>query len=267
MAVRLPSRASLTTEWGHGVITVPVKRLFKPFFPLVARGVLDYYRYPYLRSSWGGPFNGQAGRQELLRQILAAVPCTAIVETGAFRGTTTQFLAETSNLPVYTVELDERSFGFSWARFLGSPSVHVRKGDSRRFLNWLLTEGRLERHTPIFAYLDAHWGEDLPLAEELDLLFQHCPRAIAMIDDFQVQGDTGYGYDRWRGLAFSLRLIEVPIQRHGLTAFFPALPAAEETGQRRGCVVLCGQVTAERLVHLSGLRLSSHSEQSTISDG
>jgi hypothetical protein len=48
------------------------------------------------------------------------------------------------------------------------------------------------RDSPLFFYLDAHWNEDLPLAEEIDLIFSRSPCAVVMIDDFEVPGDPGF---------------------------------------------------------------------------
>ena len=43
-----------------------------------------------LQVCWGGPLNGQAGRRALFKQLLTAIGFDAIVETGTFRGITTQ---------------------------------------------------------------------------------------------------------------------------------------------------------------------------------
>ena len=46
----------------------------------------------------------------------------------------------------------------------------------------------------VFFYLDAHWEDDLPLLEEIEVIFSHRDRATIMIDDFCVPG-TDYGFD------------------------------------------------------------------------
>ena len=73
-------------------------------------GRLDYYRNPELGQNLGGPFNGQEFRRRIFREILGAEPkVDVIVETGTYRGTTTEFMATTSGLPVFTVEADPRA--------------------------------------------------------------------------------------------------------------------------------------------------------------
>jgi hypothetical protein len=49
-------------------------------------------------------------------------------------------------------------------------------------------------HT-LFFYFDAYSNEDLPLAEEIDIIFGRSPHAVVMIDDFEVTDDPGFAYD------------------------------------------------------------------------
>jgi hypothetical protein len=58
-----------------------------------------------------------------------------------------------------------------------------------------------------------------------------------MIDDFEVPGDPGFGYDDYGSeKALNQKYIAPP---HGLTIFYPSAPSREETGRWRGCAVLC----------------------------
>lgn len=219
-------------------------------------GRLDYHRSPAARHAFGGPLNGQARRAEIVAELLAAVAPASIVETGTFRGTTTEHLARTSGLPVFTVEADRRSHAFARERFrvarLAAISAHL--GDSRAFLGQLVTGDRLPAG-PVLVYLDAHWGEDLPLAEEIAILFAARPDAVAMVDDFQVPDDPGYGYDDYGpGKALTAELCRPAMARFGLRLFYPSAPSGSETGRRRGCCVLAGGEMAERLAGLATLR-------------
>ncbi len=202
---------------------------------------------------WGGPLNGQRYRQGIFRDLVNAVAPEALIETGTFRGTTTLFMAG-FGLPVYTVETNPRHFAYSSLRFrFAGVRVHQHLGDSRHFLRTLETSGELATTKPLL-YLDAHWEEDLPLLEEVEIIFGAWPRAVVMVDDFQVPG-TDYGYDsygpgRVLNLAYLQQLSSVQ-----LTAFFPAVGPAEETGAKKGCVVLCGDhQVAATISQLSCLR-------------
>ena len=93
--------------------------------------------HPELRAGYGGPLNGQVKRQEMLREIFAAVHFNAVVETGTFRGSTTEFLRAESEIPVFTVEIDPRLFHYCRRRFRGDRGVNVFLGDSVTFLRHL----------------------------------------------------------------------------------------------------------------------------------
>src|SRR5207244_9216245 len=78
-------------------------------------GRLDYLLRRQSKNPWGGPFNGQNFRQRIYTDIMSRMDFRAIVETGTFRGTTTEFFAK-SNLPVYSVEIDPRAHGYAVQR-------------------------------------------------------------------------------------------------------------------------------------------------------
>jgi predicted O-methyltransferase YrrM len=217
-------------------------------------GFLDYYRFPEFRKEWGGrPFNSQRSRAALFHVLMERLSPVAIVETGTYRGTTTEFLAKFGR-HVYTVEAHRREYGFSRFRLRKQRNVTLLRADSREALRrWL--DGPLHSlASTVFFYLDAHWDADLPLGEELDIIFSRCPAAVVMVDDFQVPGDPAYGYDDYGpGKGLTPEYIARTMQAHGLVAFYPATPAVEESGARRGCVVLVREAihgTALASLHL-----------------
>ena len=203
-------------------------------------GTLYYAWRSGRRLAWGGPFNGQAHRCLLFATLVDRLRPAAIVETGSYLGTTTEWMAA-FQVPVFTCESSEENFGFAQARLSPIPNVTVTLGDSREFLSNLL-KGPLvnARQEAIIVYLDAHWSADLPLAEEVDLVFSSCPKAAVLIDDFEVPGDPGYGFDTF-GLELTLNAsyIDAAVRKHRLTMFYPSTPSSAETGMRRGCAVLC----------------------------
>ena len=220
-------------------------------------GMIDYYRFPERRATWGGPFNGQSQRRHIFEAILALLRPSAIIETGTYLGTTTEFMAQ-AGVPVYTIEANRRNYGFSLARLRRKPNVMLRLGDSRGELRALF-EGplRCESDEVLFAYLDAHWNAELPLAEELEIIFSRCPAAIVMVDDFQVPFDPGYGYDDYGPRkALIVSYIAPAVSRHQLHTFYPSTPSVTESGLRRGCVVLAKEsVHGEALASIPLLRL------------
>jgi hypothetical protein len=221
-----------------------------------AIGRVEYHVRPELRDPWGGPFNGQAARAAAFAAIVDRFSPAAIVETGTFRATTTELFART-RLRVFTVEGLSRNYGFAKARLGGLRNVTLVRADSRDALRqWFAGPLKTFADLPLFFYLDAHWNADLPLAEELDIIFPNCPRAIVMVDDFQVPDDPGYGYDDYgTGKALTASYVAPAVGRYGLGLFYPAVPASMETGARRGSVVL-----ASRDIHGAALAqiLRSH---------
>jgi hypothetical protein len=214
------------------------------------KGLVDYWRkdhrtfYPF-----GFPMNGQTSRLEATRQIIHALKIEHIVETGTFRGTTTEWFAQFS-IPVDTVEVSERCFTFSKKRLSKLANVRIALDSSIPFLTRRTPSG--SRH---LFYLDAHWEDYLPLREELSLIFGRYPSAVVLIDDFQVHGDDGYGYDDYGAdKALTLEYIDRS-NLPPLWIFFPSTPSREETGFKRGWVVLASNPQlAEQLGTIALLR-------------
>jgi tetratricopeptide (TPR) repeat protein len=191
----------------------------------------------YLRAPFYGPFNGQAMRQAIFRALVERIRPQRIFETGTFRGTTTEFMARASSAHVFTCELEVNYFQSCVARFRDAANVTVVNLDSRSFLTRYVPL-YASREAPNLFYLDAHWDhDDLPLLEELEIVFAHAPRAVVMIDDFEVWDDSGYSFDDY-GASGRLSLEYLaPLAPHAPRYFFP-IGSAEETGVRRGSVVL-----------------------------
>jgi predicted O-methyltransferase YrrM len=219
-------------------------------------GHLDYYRYPERRQAWGGPFNSQKSRTTLFRALMESLSPVAIVETGTYLGTTTEFLADTGR-SVYSIEGHPRAYGFAKARLRRRRNVTLLRGDSRELLR-KLSDGPLRSLAgrTLFFYLDAHWNVDLPLAEELEIVFARYPAAVVMIDDFQVSDDPAYAYDDYGpNKALTTEYVAPAMVAHDLVAFYPTARGSEESGARRGCVVLAqGAIHGTALAALPLLR-------------
>jgi hypothetical protein len=219
-----------------------IKDVVKSFLGETVLGWLDFIRNPNMPPSWGGPFNGQKFRQRIFFDIHYCFPIKAIVETGTFRGTTTALFAATS-LPVYTTELHPRYFSYSKMHFMFNRNIiHLYKNDSRSFLRELENDSSVSKED-VFFYLDAHWGADLPLREELEIIFSKWKRPVIMIDDFCVP-NKNYEFDDYGPeKTLNLSYINPIVSANKLAVFFPAIDASEETGSKRGSVVLCKETS------------------------
>jgi predicted O-methyltransferase YrrM len=235
-----------------------MKALIKKILGEQLLGAIDFVRFPKMREAWGGPFNGQHLRQNLFRHIIEVSQPSAIVETGTYLGTTTEFLADT-NLPVYSIEARPRNYGFARMRLRGRKNVHVELADSRQGLHALFARPLRDiSNSNLFFYLDAHWDEDLPLLDELEIILSRCTSALIMIDDFKVPDEPEYGFDDYgSGKALTLDFINPTIEKHRLIVRFPVASAREEGGARRGCVVLAQKEV--QVAAVLGLRTDSKS--------
>jgi hypothetical protein len=216
-------------------------------------GRLDYLLRRKSKDAWG-PLNAQSFRRRVYLDIMSRIDFKAIVETGTYRGTTTEFFAK-SGLPVYSVELDPRAYGYASLRFFNQRhQVHLFHGNSPEFLRDLANDPDFPKSN-VFFYLDAHVQDSsqyhkAPLVEELEVIFTTWTEAVVMVDDFQVPG-TDYSFDNWGpGKTLNLECLE-SLNHLRLWAFFPALNPEHETGAKRGWVVLCREANLAKT--LSGM--------------
>jgi hypothetical protein len=215
------------------------------------KGRLEYHVRPALRASWGGPLNGQKFRQEIVIDLLQKLRPVRVLETGTFRGTTTEFFANSPDVSrVDSVEANDRSFGFAAERFRFSSKVRLTFGDSRKALSVILATSI--KNDRFFVYLDAHWGDDIPLAEEVHLLLRSRHPCIIMVDDFRVPHDPGYGYDDY-GSGKELTSDYLFRNELNLSLYYPAVDSSQETGARRGCTVFATDSGLEPLLASSKL--------------
>jgi hypothetical protein len=232
-----------------------LKTWLKDKLPQSFVGTVEYHLEPARLDSWGGPFNGQCFRQLIYIDLLNACGFDAIAETGTFRGTTTVFLCQNSNgAPVYSSEINPRFFEVARRRLRSIKNLHLYNLDSRVFLSKL----KLPRNAKAFFYLDAHWRDDLPLAEEIAFIVQHFDTFAIMIDDFEVPGDDGYSFDDY-GPHKRLSLRDFPFHLDNrVIARFPSRPSSRESGLRRGCIVLASPNLTKAVDSLNCLRSLDH---------
>ena len=136
-------------------------------------------------------FNADKRKQRLARGLIKKY-CSAFVETGTLKGTTSAWVAKLfPKMPIYTCEIVPRLFRFSKNRLACFPNVKVYNDASVDFLKKIPAK---ENDTP-FIFLDAHSQKDInfsysknPLPEELEIIFNRFGKAVILIDDFEVPG-------------------------------------------------------------------------------
>jgi len=170
-------------------------------------------------------FNGQFSKHRIFSALCSRFQFDAFVETGTYLGKTTEFLA-TQGKPVYSVECNPGFHEEAQALLRRLPMVHLTLADSPEFLRRLL-DTDLPPEAMSFFYLDAHWNNPLPLADEIRIIAIQHPHAIVMVDDFKVENDDGYGYDVYNfAQEITLGFLQGPLRESNWQIFFPTLPAA-----------------------------------------
>jgi predicted O-methyltransferase YrrM len=201
--------------------------------------------------------NGQIKRQEIFYNIISKFNIIEIIETGTFIGRTTGFFA--NSLPkaiIKTCELSPQFNELAKRRLSNFNNIKFSCIDSRLFLNNLENNFTYSNDEVTFIYLDAHWHSDLPLSEELEILSKKRNNSIIMIDDFQVLKDDGYMYDDYgvgKRLVFSD--YNSIFNKLNFYTYSPTANSANETGRKRGCVVLTQSINiANKLNQISTLK-------------
>jgi hypothetical protein len=218
-------------------------------------GLVEYRSNNYRKfSPWGFAMNGQTSRLEASRQIIYGLNIERIVETGTYRATTTEWFSQ-FGLPVETVEVNDRYFAFSRARLARFPNTKIIHNTSVSFLEDRIAANSVPKDAAQLFYLDSHWNNYLPLRDELQLIFASYPKSVVLIDDFMVADDAGYSYDNY-GPGKTLNLDYVDnCELPPVSVFYPATPSCQETGMRRGWVVLtANKVFEQKLEEISLLR-------------
>ena len=209
-------------------------------------------------------FNGQEQRKIVFRTLVTKAAIEAIIETGTCNGETAGWLWELTDgkIPVTTCENNPH-----WQEVakehLTDTGVHVFNGDSRGYLQ-IATETNLRT----FFYLDAHWGPELPLVEELEHIASRWKEFVILIDDFQHPSDEGYGFDDYGPhKTINLWLIAKVLADHSLIPFFPVASSKEETGAKRGSCWIGSRGAMEALLTACPLLTSSVASPSSSEVG
>jgi hypothetical protein len=194
------------------------------------------------------------GRKRIFADLLSGgAGFKTIIETGTYLGDTAGYMAMVSRVPVLTCEQNKKLCSLAKMRLQDIPLVKLFNLDSRVFLRELSKDKSITGRECFF-YLDAHWGKELPLKEEIQIITSCWDKFVIMIDDFKVPGDDGYIYDSYGTLEY----INMPSLRskYDLRCYFPAIRSAEESIPSTGCVVLAKDDDyGRRLQDIKSLRL------------
>jgi predicted O-methyltransferase YrrM len=178
------------------------------------------------------PLNGQYKRLEFFLNLLRIVKPTILIETGTYLGSSTILFAQFVN-KIYTIESEQKYFHLSQRRFLNLKISNVEGilGNSELTLELTLKKISTDSSQILVAYLDAHWGKQIPTTQELSQLIEWGGPFIALIDDFKVEDDQGYNFDEYGSVTVGPNLIP---KSKDLFLFYPNIPSNLEGGAKRG---------------------------------
>jgi hypothetical protein len=207
-----------------------------------------------LQSCWGGPFNGQIARQDLVEKIIQVWSPDTVIETGTFRGVTTEWFAKCTLVPIYSCEKNKRFFLQSRQRLANFKNIHLVMQDSRDFIRDIANT-EVSKKKVLF-YLDAHWEQDLPLREEISIIFQSFEYPCVIVDDFKIPFDSGYSFDDYGpGKTLSLEILEGLLSPE-IQVAFPSTASNLDTGACRGAVILMRKDSSDVIASTNMVRLA-----------
>ena len=107
-------------------------KLVPPYYGASIEYYSNHYRFFY---PFGSAMNGQTARLESCRRCLTNLSIDAIIETGTFRGVTTEWFSSFSPIPVYSIEINPRYYFFSKKRLRLKQNVNLFLGSSEEVLS------------------------------------------------------------------------------------------------------------------------------------
>lgn len=154
-----------------------------------------------------------------------------IIETGTYMGATTLQFAGMADR-VETIEANPEYYAIASAKF-NCKNISHHLGRSEDILGEVLSK----TENTLF-FLDAHWGSNNPLLQELKIITDAKIRPVIVIHDFKVPGFPEFGFDSYDGQDYEWDWIAASIEeiygKNGYTYHYNSV--AE--GAKRGVIFI-----------------------------
>lgn len=188
------------------------------------------------------PFNGDDFICLEFLKLKETFNIDTAIETGSCIYTTTKWLCDNFN-DVWTVEINPQYAEYGQHKV--SEITHLNRVvgvNSIDFINDL--KNKLTKDKVCIFFLDAHWGENCPLLDELkgiaNLNIHHPP--IIAIHDFYTNHPEELGYDTYKGEALShyyimdaIKMLEIA---YGCSYHYYYNTPEKSLGAKRGIIYL-----------------------------
>lgn len=156
---------------------------------LIDLGTYESYK------GWGA-FNHAPDMGVFIASLAKSYGITTVIETGTWLGYTADFLSLVFD-EVHTIEISEIHYLLAEERLKNSSNVIRHFGSSEKVLHTILPDLQEQR---LLFYLDAHWGVDWPLLNELEEIARtHKDNCLIIIDDFKIPDRPDISYDSYGG--------------------------------------------------------------------
>lgn len=181
-------------------------------------------------------FEGDAFLQPIFESLVKKHKVSAIIETGTYLGSTTLKFAEIADI-VFTIEYNAEYYNKAKKKIDKSGKNIVQYfGSSARALPMVIDN--TSQHENRLFFLDAHWGDNNPLLEELAAIAKAGLKPVIAIHDFKVPDRLDLGFDSYGGQDYTWEWIAASIEqiygKDGYSYFYNN----EATGAKRGVIFI-----------------------------
>ena len=159
---------------------------------------------PVLMQFQEGAFNCDKFIAKEILNLKKRFKLKTFIETGTCLGHTTKWAADIFE-NVHTVEINQEYREFALKRLSGYKNVHSYLGNSADVLKRILVVSEND----CLVFLDAHWSDVYcPLEDELNAIHLSRLTPVIAIHDFVVPYDTRFGFDYYKGQAFTFEWLK-----------------------------------------------------------
>lgn len=178
-------------------------------------------------------FNGDTLLAERIAKLIRDKHITLVVETGTYHGVTTEMLASVAPW-VVSAESNPLYQKEALVRLKDCKNVDCQLGPSPDIIQML----QLPRDGQVLFFLDAHWGYDWPLLDELRQIKLRNLKPLILIHDFKVPDHPEFGYDVYGANSCEWDYVrDLVVDIYGVDRFVLTYPT-EAAGSRRGWILI-----------------------------
>lgn len=161
----------------------------------------------------------------------------AIIETGTYLGSTTVKFAEMVPA-VFTIESNAAYYNQAKEYITSSGRDNITQffGSSALTLPMVIVEASVFENKLFF--LDAHWGENNPLLQELAVIAKAGLKPVIVIHDFKVPECPELGFDSYNGQDYTWDWIAPAVEAIYGSDGYSYFYNKEATGAKRGVIFI-----------------------------